>query len=125
VAACTNAVEQWYAHEYASDDAAPPPIAADGAAIIPEQHVELRQASRSFCDLLMEQGKAHQVGRAIIFVSHGWKYRLIDVVTALRAHVDKLKAGLRRARSLFVVRYLQRKSARWRVAPGGRLGHHL
>ena len=92
VSTCTNAEQQWYAHEYVSDDAAAAPIAADGAANIPEQHIELRQASRSYCELLIEQGKAHQVGRAVIFVSHAWKYRLVDEVTALRAHVDKLKA---------------------------------
>ena len=116
VSTCTNAEQQWYAHEYVSDDAAVAPIAADGAANIPAQHTVLRQASRSYCELLIELGKGHQVGRATIFVSHAWKvrcavlccpgccvpadragaamqYTFVDVVTALRAHVNKLKAA--------------------------------
>ena len=116
VATCTNPEQQWYTHEYVSDDAAVAPIAADGAANIPAQHTVLRQASRSYCELLIELGKGHQVGRATIFVSHAWKvrcavlccpgccvpadragaamqYTFVDVVTALRAHVNKLKAA--------------------------------
>jgi hypothetical protein len=77
---CVNAEQQWYAHSYVDERTG-------------EETDRVPAGTRSYCELLVEQGKGHQVGRARIFVSHAWKYRFADVLTALEAHVARLKAA--------------------------------
>ena len=77
---CVNAEQQWYAHSYVDERTG-------------EETDRVPAGTRSYCELLVEQGRGHQVGRARIFVSHAWKYRFADVLTALEAHVARLKAA--------------------------------
>ena len=44
------------------------------------------EKEESYCDQLKRQGSKH-VGSAHLFVSHAWKYRFLDVVSAIRHHI--------------------------------------
>lgn len=45
-----------------------------------------KRHKESYCDQLKRQGSKH-VGLAHLFVSHAWKYRFLDVVSAIRHHI--------------------------------------
>ena len=69
---CTNAKQQWYEHAYVDESTG-------------EETRDVPAGTRSYCELLVEQGKGHQVGRARIFVSHAWKALFEDAVSAMRS----------------------------------------
>ena len=39
----------------------------------------------SYCDMMVDQGHG-AVGTAVVFISHAWKYKFLDVVDALKSH---------------------------------------
>ena len=39
----------------------------------------------SYCELVQLQGKGDQVGEAMVFVSHAWKYKFSELVAALES----------------------------------------
>ena len=39
----------------------------------------------SYCDMMVDQGHG-SVGTAVVFISHAWKYKFLDVVDALKSH---------------------------------------
>ena len=40
----------------------------------------------SFCDMFVGKGRSDVVGTAVVFISHAWKYKFLDVVDALKSH---------------------------------------